>query len=146
MDNKICSRCKKSLPLSMYWKRKDRKIGVISYCKDCGGIRARSKEVIVARNKYNKSEKHKACVEKYEKTERGKEVRRKIDKKQRLVHNHKYRARYLLGSSIKRGRIKKRSICEICYDSPTECHHEDYSKPFEFIELCKKCHTTIHKN
>ena len=46
--------------------------------------------------------------------------------------------------AIKTGKIKKRNICEICYDFPTECHHEDYSKQLEFVELCSSCHSKLH--
>jgi hypothetical protein len=32
-------------------------------------------------------------------------------------------------NTIIANKIKKRNSCEICYNSPTECHHENYYKP-----------------
>jgi hypothetical protein len=56
----------------------------------------------------------------------------------------KHVARKKLNHAIEGGKIKKRNICEICYKSPTDCHHEDYTKPFNFVELCRQCHSTLH--
>lgn len=47
-------------------------------------------------------------------------------------------------SAIKRGTIK-REPCVICGKMPSEAHHEDYSKPFKVVWLCKKHHAKIHK-
>jgi hypothetical protein len=54
-------------------------------------------------------------------------------------------ARIYLNMKIKRNEITKRNICEICLNSPTDCHHENYNKPYEFIELCRLCHKLLHQ-
>ena len=59
-------------------------------------------------------------------------------------HPLKIRAYSELYRAFKTGKIKKKNTCEKCGSTPTQCHHSDYSKPLEFIELCKKCHTQAH--
>lgn len=57
----------------------------------------------------------------------------------------KVKARISLRVAIRKGNIKKTNICINCSKSPTYCHHADYSKPFQFIELCSTCHGKIHR-
>jgi hypothetical protein len=38
-----------------------------------------------------------------------------------------------------------RKPCEVCGDLKSEAHHNDYSKPFEVIWLCRKHHIEVHK-
>jgi hypothetical protein len=52
----------------------------------------------------------------------------------------KIKTRKLVYQSIKVGRIK-RLPCEVCGKVKSEAHHEDYSKPFQIIWLCKKHHS-----
>ena len=49
-----------------------------------------------------------------------------------------------LNEKVRNNKIRRRNSCEICHNSPTEFHHDDYNKPFEFIELCIKCHNFLH--
>ena len=35
METKFCPKCKRDLPLSMYYKDKSRKDGLSCYCKEC---------------------------------------------------------------------------------------------------------------
>lgn len=56
----------------------------------------------------------------------------KTERKRR--HNARHLARY----AVNTGKIRK-GIC-FCGDKKVEGHHEDYSKPFEVMWLCKKHH------
>jgi ribosomal protein S27AE len=38
----------------------------------------------------------------------------------------------------------KRPPCQKCGDSNSEAHHQDYTKPFSIIWLCKSCHQYAH--
>lgn len=60
------------------------------------------------------------------------------ENKEIIAVNTQYR------EAIRIGKIRKRNSCEICHDSPTQGHHEDYSKPLEVIELCQRCHAKLH--
>jgi len=65
--------------------------------------------------------------------------KQEIPKKRHKCHQY-------LFDKISKGVISKRNSCEICHTSPTECHHDNYTKPLEFIELCVKCHRTLHRH
>ena len=55
-------------------------------------------------------------------------------KKARSILNH-----YLRDNHI------DRKPCEVCGNSKTEAHHDDYDKPLEVRWLCFKCHRAYHK-
>lgn len=38
----------------------------------------------------------------------------------------------------------RRQACEICGDTPAECHHIDYSDPERVMWLCKRHHEQTH--
>lgn len=69
---KVCSRCKRELPISEFSKDKTRKDGVYCYCKKCATNR-----MCV----YAKSEKGKRRIKEYNSLEYVKEKRRKRDNK-----------------------------------------------------------------
>lgn len=75
-----------------------------------------------------------------------KEYRAKISLKNRHKNLLKWKAREALRYALRTGKVTKTNICTDCTNSPTECHHPDYLKPLQFIELCKSCHEKIHHN
>lgn len=56
--------------------------------------------------------------------------------------NNKKRVRNHIRTEIRAGRIKPKP-CEICGDTPTESHHDDYRKPYKIRWLCKKHHAEV---
>lgn len=46
---------------------------------------------------------------------------------------------------IRRGQMQ-RLPCVICGDPKSECHHEDYSKPYDIVFLCPKHHREHHNS
>lgn len=62
-----------------------------------------------------------------------------------LRNPEKHRARALLYYRVKRGRIVPPKECERCGEKkPLHAHHDDYSKPFDVVWVCAKCHSIIH--
>lgn len=58
-----------------------------------------------------------------------------------LSNPDKTRAVSALNQKIASGKIIRPAQCSKCgSESKPEAHHEDYSKPFEVIWLCKGCH------
>jgi len=40
---------------------------------------------------------------------------------------------------------EKKGVCILCsVEGKTEFHHEDYNKPDDIIEICRKCHLELH--
>jgi hypothetical protein len=52
-------------------------------------------------------------------------------------------ARNIVNHAIRRGELI-RQPCAICGNEFGNAHHEDYSKPFEIIWLCRSCHMKLH--
>jgi len=66
--------------------------------------------------------------------------------KWRSRNEDKYRAHIALGNAIRDGRITRPDRCERCSSSyAVQGHHEDYSKPFEVMWLCPRCHGARHR-
>lgn len=63
------------------------------------------------------------------------------------MQSPKYRAHIKVNAAIKSGRLIRPSQCSECGVVPTravEGHHEDYSKVYEVIWLCRACHKKRH--
>lgn len=88
-------------------------------------------------------EQRRAHWRKYNKSEKGKTRNIKSYYKRRELQYTKIRCRELARESIKRGKITRLS-CEICGDLSTHAHHEDYTKPFEIVWLCRNHHKQLH--
>jgi len=120
---KICTKCNKQLEYSEFYKHAGQSAdGYYSWCKKCfkGYMKQQLQKTI---------EKRVAYTQKY-----------------RRDHPSKYKAHSLLQNMIVSRKIIKRNICETCYSTENiECHHEDYNKPLDFIELCCQCHKELHK-
>lgn len=56
----------------------------------------------------------------------------------------KRKARSYLNHAVRDGRIT-REPCELCGDSKSEAHHDDYTKPLDVRWFCLK-HHRIHEN
>lgn len=52
-------------------------------------------------------------------------------------------ARAYANTYQRRGKFE-REPCRDCGLPEAEKHHEDYSRPLEFIWLCRKCHLDLH--
>ncbi len=116
---KKCIICNQSLSDNCFYFRKDR-----------GKLRGECKE---CRGKYFKNW-----------DSENRKRRNEISDKSQKKYKHKDKCRDILRRMFRYGKLRKRNICEICYASPTDCHHDDYTKPFEYIELCRKCHSLLH--
>ena len=66
-------------------------------------------------------------------------------KLQKERYPERVRAREKVLYALKRGKLM-RQPCEVCGETKTQAHHDDYSKPLEVRWLCKKHHDEFHKN
>lgn len=55
----------------------------------------------------------------------------------------KVRDRAILRDNIYRGKIQ-RMPCEVCGETKSHAHHDDYSKPLQVKWLCPKHHKELH--
>jgi len=142
---KWCRVCKKVKSLDKFYPYSGR------LCKEC---------VKVLVKEYRRSDKYKAYAKeqrvfykkqfpqrwaesrkKYKHTEKGKVSERRYRKSLYGRLPEKLRARGLVNTHIRRGKIKKPICCGRCgRKTSLQAHHPDYSKPLEIRWLCLRCH------
>jgi len=134
--SKKCSQCKEVKPDKGFFMRK----GVRNaYCKDC------YKKYDRKRYYKNREKRNAITLFKFHHDPRTLKRMMAQTKVMNARYPEKAKCRSTLGNAIAAGNIRKRNSCEICHNSPTECHHEDYKKPLDFIELCHYCHMFLHR-
>lgn len=115
--SKICPSCKAELPLIFFAPDKSKSSGVTSHCKRCRSSAKQFRRAL------------------------GIEGETRSYKK-----DHAY-AMYVVRELLRIGTIVKPDICDLCHmpHEKIEAHHPDYSKPAEFVWLCKNCHARAHR-
>lgn len=123
----ICPTCKEEKPSVLFYMENGRS----PRCKEC-------------LSKYSKK-RNKIYKVKYS-SEYIKISRKISSKKHKQKYPEKRKAVRLVEAAVRSGKMLK-SPCKLCDNPNTEAHHKDYSKPFEVVWLCKRCHeNTHHKN
>lgn len=118
--SKVCPKCGIEKPLTFFANDLSKTDNVTSHCKQC-------------RNEYRKTP-HAMDLHR----EQAKDYYRNMNKDRKNCI-------YVLNALLKAGLVKP-DKCEICKGlEDTQSHHPDYSNPFEFIWLCKRCHAFIHR-
>lgn len=126
----FCYTCKKQKESSDFHRDKSRKRGFDFRCKDCikeynNDRRRKDPERYRLRDReYNLRNKHK---------------RNEYSRIYNQKNKYKIRTHYLVGQALKEGLIVKMS-CEICKETNTEAHHDDYGKPLTIRWLCRWHH------
>lgn len=137
--SKRCKTCRQVKPLTAFYKHPSCPNGLGS-CKTCrvkyvSGWYQENKE---SRKKYRRQyglanpEKERL----WQLTARRNTYRR---------HPQRVRARNAVYTAKRTGRLSEKP-CEVCGDRPTECHHDDYSKPLQVRWLCRKHHKALHQS
>lgn len=154
---KLCSKCRRVLPLEDFHKDKNRRSGRTSQCKACSYTRKlfltdedrieRRKARAKRRLAREKSERAIRRAERLLEAERTRERRQEEARKRRnelrrldrLSNPEKHRARRFLNHAVRDGRAF-RQPCVVCGDPKVEGHHKDYSRPLDVIWVCAKHH------
>ena len=127
-----CSKCNQWLEESNF--DSDKRWGcLLRQCKPC--LLKKQREYRRANPEIRREQEKRARTSRY-----IMEKKRMLRPKKQMIH----KVQQKLNHMILDGKIKKRNTCEFCHRSPTHCHHEDYTKPLEFIELCIQCHNKLH--
>jgi hypothetical protein len=134
---KTCTQCKITKNLESFYRRSNGRH--LAACKTCENKRSNKwKENNKERHRLSSKNYYEKHKERYNELQRNKMKNDKdYRRKQSVIQEIK--------KAIKSRKLKKRDVCEICYASSTQCHHEDYNKPLDIVELCKDCHALLHK-
>lgn len=134
---KVCFKCQRQQPLSMFYRHKQMGDGHLNKCKDCtkADVQKHYAATIDARTAYerkrSKSEKRKAKALDYQRLARWR-------------HPDKDRARRVLTYHVRTGKLTKQP-CAVCGSSQVEAHHHDYAKPLDVVWLCRVHHRMEHQ-
>ena len=124
MQTKICTKCKRELPVEQFQSDKSNEDGFYPSCKDC-------------KKEYRRANKEKLLIAQY--------LRRSKD----LTITPERRAWNALYYALKTGKIDKPEVCSVCGKpigkDKIQGHHRDYSKPFEVVWCCQDCHVDLDK-
>ena len=66
------------------------------------------------------------------------------DRRNDQTYKTKRAARRKVATEIEAGRLN-RLPCEVCGNTKTDAHHEDYSKPLDIHWMCRGCHIKHEK-
>ncbi len=135
-NHKRCFKCNKVLPLSEFYKLQRMADGHLNKCKTC------TKKDVAANYKKNKKHYQRYETERFQRPERKAKLM-EYQKTMRMKNPEKYAARYAVQNAIRAGRLT-REPCEVCGDTKSQAHHEDYDKPLEVNWLCFQHHRERH--
>lgn len=129
---KTCFKCNRQLPPEEFYRHPMMGDGRLGKCKVCTRKDVRE----------NYAKRREQYLE-YERQRYGPERVASIwASKQR--HPERDAARKKVQAAVKAGRIVKLP-CEVCGDSKSEGHHDDYTKPLEVRWLCRRHHREAHR-
>jgi len=136
MDTKHCSKCDSEKPLEEFHRNKGAHDGRTNWCKPCACAHVRTAR--------------RANLEHYRTydRERAQRPERKAadvvaTRRKRAKNRLRYKAHWTVANEIRNGRLR-RGGCEVCGESPTDAHHDDYKKPLEVRWLCRTHHCEHH--
>ena len=131
---KYCSSCERSLPLMEFGNNSRAKGGLEWTCKECcGRVRRKWKRNNPGMKAKWDAEHKDSCRKSRRKWEHANRVKTRVYK----------RVKY----AIENGKLVRPDECSDCgcAESNIVAHHEDYSKPFDIVWLCVRCHGKRHR-
>jgi len=157
-----CIKCNEKKDISLFYKE-DSKRGHTNKCMNClkkirkeyrdnnkikiqkANKKRRIQKTIEARKSRDKNR----CSINIKQRENYKKNREKYilaSRESRSKYPEKEKAHNIIRGLIRSGKIIRPSICSACNKTcKPQAHHEDYSKPYEIIWLCRSCHMKHHK-
>lgn len=153
MTTKQCFKCKKILPLELFYKHPMMADGRVNKCKECNKADVRNNRADKL-NYYLEYDRARANIPKrvnarsaYSNTANGK-LSHSLSKKKWIENNLlKRSASTIIGNAIRDGKLTKQYACSVCGEDKKRIHghHDDYAYPMTVRWLCQKCHIAWHK-
>jgi hypothetical protein len=145
---KTCKKCLKELPLSLFYKHKAMKDGLLSFCIECvkNRVKVHREANLEQIKKYDRlrgrTEKRKQKVKEYGKKNAKKLAEYHYEWRKRNLM--KARAHVKVARAVRKGILNKQ-CCEICSNEKVEAHHPNYNEPLNVVWLCRQHHAELHR-
>jgi len=135
---KLCNRCKKYKDSSEFSKDKRSPVGLHWQCKIC-----QSEYIKLWRDK--NLDRAQAASRAWKKTDAGVESVRASNRIAKRSRKEVVAAGKWVSWRIKTGELTRPNACSTCgVSGPIDAHHDDHSKPWEIMWLCRVCHAKRH--
>jgi len=149
-EEKVCSCCKKLLPVVRFSRDAQKADGLRPNCRDC-----RSTQRALAYRENPEPQKERSLAHYYHNRESILQrvlsyqashpaIARATSRRMREKYPEKVTARSILNREILSGRIKKQP-CSVCGADRVEAHHPDYAQPLRVQWLCPAHHKELHR-
>lgn len=129
---KRCFKCRRTLPLSEFYRHAMMADGHLNKCRVC-----------TRRDVQEHRAKNAEYYREYDRERHNSERAAMISQSQRRHPDH-HRARWTVHNAIRDRRLFKQP-CEVCGAKKVEAHHDDYSQPLKVRWLCRKHHGMVHR-
>jgi hypothetical protein len=134
---KRCFKCGVILPLDEFYIHRQMADGHLNKCKRCTRLD-------VHLHRFDPRFRDRVLA--YDYTRRQSVERKQqfleAERKRRMRHPEKVKARQRINYAIKTGKVRRQS-CEVCGALRAEAHHLDYSQPFAVRWFCSKHHRKL---
>lgn len=132
---KTCFKCKRSKPLTEFYRHPQMGDGRLGKCKECT-----KKDVA---DNYRANIDHYVAYEKKRFNDPGRKLHlRKYQRKRRMERPGRAKCAWAVSNAIRDGRLLKQG-CEVCGEK-AQAHHDDYRRPLVVRWLCRKHHLEHH--
>jgi len=122
--------------LEEYCRDATHKDGRKSVCKGCYRLNRRERRL-------RRPQAFKSKDDRYYRNHREELLRK--SKVRYKVNKHKYAAHDRVRSALQKGLLVRQS-CEVCKETKTDAHHDDYSKPLDVRWLCQRHHRAVENH
>jgi hypothetical protein len=136
MDTKTCFKCGIEKSIDEFYRHPKMKDGHAGKCKECNKIDVRENYAL-RREQY-------AAYEQVRYQRPGRRAAAAVyQRKTRAANIPAYHAKGKVNNAIRDGKLTRKP-CKVCGLPNAQAHHEDYSKPFDVMWLCRKHHLERH--
>jgi hypothetical protein len=137
VSHKVCTVCKRLLPLPDFCRSKRSADGRLYRCRTCDYKNNR---------KWRAAHPEEWAQHQQQYRQRAKGKLRADVRSRRAAHPDRYRAQWAVGNALVGGHLKRPRRCSVCHRvCLPDAHHEDYSKPLEILWVCRPCHYQLDK-
>ena len=135
--SKVCFKCGKTKPLSLFYKHPEMADGHVNKCIECN-------KLDVSNNRSKRIEYYRAYDRERAKIPERRKAASAISSAWLRADSRRIAAHNAVARAVRSGRLE-RMDCEKCGRRDAMAHHESYDRKLDVRWLCQPCHKQRHK-